>query len=217
MNGVGRIPEVSVRNNRLRLERTHNAEVGIRRSIHSVDLAASAFYEDTLDGRINVAGDVGRLAGGNLLSDNLSTTSFLNIGNYRRSGLLLSSGRHISDNLDVSLAYGRMGGVRRSWVGRHWNFAQPSSRPIAGEHGGFECQGFVAAVGYTDHCRLWLDGEWGGCSTACLYYSGHALIARLEHLFSSTFAIRLRASWPTGAYRQLAKSARARLSAVRCG
>lgn len=110
MNGVGRVPEVSMRAGRLRLERTQNAEMGIRRTVASVDLAASAFYEDTIDGRINVAGDVGDLVSGSLLSDSLSTTSFLNVGNYRRTGYLVSSSRKFGDNFDVSLAYGRLGG-----------------------------------------------------------------------------------------------------------
>lgn len=110
MNGVGRVPEVSLRAGRLRLERTQNAEFGFQRNISSITLAASGFYEDTIDGRINVAGDISGLTGGSLLSDSLSTTSFLNVGNYRRSGYLLSSSRSFGDALDVSLAYGRMGG-----------------------------------------------------------------------------------------------------------
>ena len=73
-------------------------------------VAASAFYEDTLDGRINVAGDVSSLDGGSLLSDSISTTSFLNVGNYRRSGYLVSTTQNLGDSFDVSLAYGRMGG-----------------------------------------------------------------------------------------------------------
>ena len=110
VNGVGRVPEISLRNGRLRLERTQNAELGIKKTVHSVVLGASAFYEDTVDGRINIAGDTNGLDGRNLLSDSLSTTSFLNIGNYRRSGYLVSSRRNFGDNLDVSLAFGRMGG-----------------------------------------------------------------------------------------------------------
>ena len=110
MNGVGRVPQISLRNGRLRLERTQNAELGWKRTLHSVTLGASAFYEDTIDGRINIAGDTSGLDGRNLLSDSLSTTSFLNIGNYRRNGYLVSSRRQFGDNLDVSLAFGRMGG-----------------------------------------------------------------------------------------------------------
>lgn len=110
MNGVGRMPEVSVRDGRLRLQRTQSGEVGIRRRLATVDFAASAFYESTVDGRINVAGDFGGLTPGSLLSDSLSTTSFLNVGNYRRSGYLISSTRSFGSNFDLSLAYGRMGG-----------------------------------------------------------------------------------------------------------
>ena len=110
MNGVGRVPQISLRNGRLRLERTQNAELGWRRTLHSVTLGVSAFYEDTIDGRINIAGDTSGLDARNLLSDSLSTTSFLNVGNYRRNGYLVSSRRQFGDNLDVSLAFGRMGG-----------------------------------------------------------------------------------------------------------
>jgi hypothetical protein len=114
---MGRVPGISNRNGRLRLERTHNAEVGMRKVIHSTTLAASAFYEDTLDGRINVAGSLQNLSPGDLLSDSISTTSYLNIGNYRRSGYLVSSTRKFGDSFDVSLAYGRAGGFSANEAG----------------------------------------------------------------------------------------------------
>jgi Carboxypeptidase regulatory-like domain len=107
---VARVPQLSYRNDRLELQRTQNYELGYDKAVGSRTYSVSAFYEQVANGRLNVAGDASALDAGDLLSDGVSTTSIYNVGRYNRSGYLASAEQRVSDNLDVALAYGRLGG-----------------------------------------------------------------------------------------------------------
>lgn len=110
VNALARLPQLSERNGRLELQRTQNYEFGYNKTEGSRTYAASLFYEDVSNGRINVAGDFSQLNVSDLLSDGLSTTSTYNIGHYDRSGYLASVDQRVNQGLDLALAYGRMGG-----------------------------------------------------------------------------------------------------------
>src|SRR3954453_4541116 len=105
-----RLPLLSRRHGRLKLQRTQNAEIGFRKELGSRTYAASVFRETVWNGRINVSGDLSGLEPGDLLSDSLSATSTYDIGNYRRSGYIVSADQKLGDNVNLTLAYGRMGG-----------------------------------------------------------------------------------------------------------
>lgn len=107
---VARVPQLSYRNDRLELQRTQNYELGYDKVAGSRTYSVSAFYEQVANGRLNVAGDASALDAGDLLSDGVSTTSIYNVGRYNRSGYLASAEQRVNDNLDVALAYGRLGG-----------------------------------------------------------------------------------------------------------
>lgn len=117
VNALARVPGLSDRNGRLELQRTQNYEFGYNKSEGSRTYAASLFYENVSNGRINVAGDVSPLAVDDLLSDGLSATSTYNIGHYDRSGYVASVNQRVNDGLDVALAYGRMGGFTTDAAG----------------------------------------------------------------------------------------------------
>jgi Carboxypeptidase regulatory-like domain len=110
VNALARLPELSDHNGRLELQRTQNYEVGYNKTEGSRTWAASAFYEDVSNGRIYVAGNTSGLAENDLLWDGVSTTSAYNIGHYDRSGYLASVDQRVNDALDITMAYGRMGG-----------------------------------------------------------------------------------------------------------
>ena len=110
VNTLARLPQISERNDRLELQRTESYELGYRKTVGSRTYAASAFYEAVSNGRINVAGDTSSLDSGDLFWDGVSNTSTYNIGNYDRSGYIASLDQRVSQDLDLALAYGRMGG-----------------------------------------------------------------------------------------------------------
>lgn len=104
-----RLPQISNRDGRLALQRTQSVELGYNKRIGSQVLALSAFGENVSDGRVNLAGNVSSVLASDVLSDDFSRTSTLNIGNYRRFGFLSSIDQRVTDNVEFGLAYGRMG------------------------------------------------------------------------------------------------------------
>ncbi len=110
VNTLARLPQLSERNGNLELQRMQNYELGYNKIAGSRTYAASAFYEIASNARINVAGDLSALDSNDLFSDGISKTSTYNIGNYARKGYLTSINQRANDWLDLTLAYGRMGG-----------------------------------------------------------------------------------------------------------
>ncbi len=133
VNTLARLPQLSDRNGQLELQRTQNYELGYKKTAGSRTYAVSAFYEDVSNGRINVAGDLSALDGGDLMSDGISTTSTYNIGNYGRQGYIASVDQKVTDALNVALAYGRMGGFTADTTGLAQELRQRSKVSGRGE------------------------------------------------------------------------------------
>ena len=114
VNALARSPQISVRNDRLELQRTQNTELGLSKTAGSRTYSFSTFYERVSNGRINVAGDLASLNPGSLFSDGVSTTSVFNIGNYSRDGYVASIDQRLGDDVAVQTAYGRMGAFTAS-------------------------------------------------------------------------------------------------------
>ncbi len=110
LNALGRLPQMSSRNDRLVLQRTQSSELGYSRRIGARTYAISGFHEQVWDGQLNLSGNVSLLNPGSLLFDGVSKTSAYNIGGYTRMGLAASVTQRITDHMDVGLAFGRMGG-----------------------------------------------------------------------------------------------------------
>ena len=107
---LAKLPQLSRQHGRLELQRTRNLEVGWNKVSKSRVYAFSAFSEDVSQGRINVAGDLSAVRSEDLLTDTYASTSTYNIGRYSRRGYLASAVQKAGDHLDLSIAYGRMGG-----------------------------------------------------------------------------------------------------------
>jgi Carboxypeptidase regulatory-like domain len=114
VNSLSHIPQLSYHNGRLELERTQSFEVGYRKAVKNRSYAVSAFAEDVSNGRVDVSGNTSLLNSGNLLSDGSSGTSVYNIGRYKRTGVIASVNQQIRSSFELSLAYGRMGGLSTS-------------------------------------------------------------------------------------------------------
>ncbi len=110
MNAVTELPQISVRDNYLRMQRTQTVEGGFVRASGSRTYAVSGFFEDVRDGRLDVAGSYSSFGSGNLLADGGGSTSILNIGHYSRHGFVGSVDQKILKGLDFAAVYGRMGG-----------------------------------------------------------------------------------------------------------
>jgi len=134
---LSRLPQLSDENGRLQLQRTQSYEVGVRKTGGSLSYAASVFYDDVSNGRLNVAGDSAFLNANDLLWDGTSTTSIYNIGAYRSSGYIASVDESFTPFLHGAVAYGRMSGFTSETAGvspdsadRH-SFLHEGNRSIA--------------------------------------------------------------------------------------
>lgn len=107
---LAKLPQLSRQNGRLEMQRTRSFEVGVNKVSGSRVYAFSAFAEDVSHGRINLAGDLSSIQPENLLTDTYATTSSYNVGRYSRRGYLTSAVQKMGDHLDLTVAYGRMGG-----------------------------------------------------------------------------------------------------------
>jgi hypothetical protein len=106
-----RMPQLSYGNGALEMQRTQNYELGYRNSIGSTSYGVSAFHEAVMNGSVDVIGNLSALNSGDLLSDGLSNADVYNIGRYSRTGYIASADRRLGQNLDITLAYGRMGAI----------------------------------------------------------------------------------------------------------
>jgi hypothetical protein len=138
INSLSHLPQLSYRNGRLEQERTHSYEVGYKKTSKSRSYAVSAFAEGVSNGRVDVSGNTSILNSGNLMSDGSSAVSLYNIGGYRRTGIVGSVHQKIRNSLDLSLAYGRMGGLSTASGAGVWsqngtleNFLEERSHNVA--------------------------------------------------------------------------------------
>ncbi len=92
------------------MQRARSLEIGWNKVAGSRTYAFSAFSEDVSHGRVNLAGDLSAIRPEDLLTDTYASTSTYNIGRYSRRGYLASAVQKAGDHLDLSVAYGQMGG-----------------------------------------------------------------------------------------------------------
>ncbi|MDQ2949866.1 MAG: TonB-dependent receptor, partial [Acidobacteriota bacterium] len=128
---LSRLPQLSYANGQLELQRTHSYEAGYNKTAGSRTYSLSAFYEDVSNGRVNVAGDTGSLAFGDLLSDGVSKTDIYNVGRYSRNGLVGTVSQHLNQSLDIAVSYGRMGGFTADPVGTQAGILRQRSHNVA--------------------------------------------------------------------------------------
>lgn len=110
MSAVVQLPQISVRNNSLQLQRTQAVEGGFVRVSGSRTYGVSGFFEDVHNGRLDAWGSFNSLNNSNLLADGGGSTAILSIGNYSRHGFVGSVDQKILKGLDAAAVYGRMGG-----------------------------------------------------------------------------------------------------------
>lgn len=110
ISALGNLPQFSIRNSHLQLQRTQNFEAGYVKCAGQRTFAVSAFYEGVKDGRLSVAGDLSPLNQGDVLRDVSTDTSIYNIGSYNRNGIVASVDQKLGDGFEVIVAGGTEGG-----------------------------------------------------------------------------------------------------------
>jgi hypothetical protein len=110
VNALARLPQMSSRDGQLVLQRTQNYELGFSHTSGGRTYAFSGFHENVWNGHLNMSGNLSQLSPADLLFDGISKTSTYNVGAYTRNGYVASVTQHITSNVDIGVAAGRMGG-----------------------------------------------------------------------------------------------------------
>jgi hypothetical protein len=110
VNALGRLPQMSNRDSRLVLQRTQSYELGFSQHVGNRTYSVSGFREQVWNGQLNLSGNLSLVNPADLLFDGMSKTSTYNAGNYTRTGYVGSATQRVTDNVDVGVAFGRMGG-----------------------------------------------------------------------------------------------------------
>jgi hypothetical protein len=158
-------PRVSLRGGRVRVQRADSWEVGYRKVSGRTSYSLGAYKENIRNAALTVAGSGGMLAAPDLLPDLFSNSSVFNIGNYRSAGYTASVTQALSDQLQVTAAYGNNNvllansrdlesdgpdGLRSSMRSsrRHWVMAKASgTAPAVGTK-------FTGSYQWTDYSAL---------------------------------------------------------------
>ncbi len=110
VNALERIPQMVASNGRLVLQRTQNYELGYSKRAGGRTYSLSGFSEHVWDGQLNLSGNMMAINPGNLLFDGVSKIATYNVGSYSRTGYVGTVTQRLSENIDLGMSFGRMGG-----------------------------------------------------------------------------------------------------------
>jgi Carboxypeptidase regulatory-like domain len=99
-------PRVSLREGRVRVQRTENFEVGYRKVTGSRTFSMAAYSESLNNAAITMVAPAGSFPSSDLLPDLLSNSSVFNLGRYAGFGYMGSLTQELAENLNVTGAFG---------------------------------------------------------------------------------------------------------------
>ncbi len=107
-------PRVSLRDQKVKVQRSDNLEIGYRKVVGKTTLNASVYQETMTNAALTMSGASSSLfSAGDLLPDLGSRSSIFNIGTFHSRGFMASATRDLFSDWTVTLAYGN-GGVLRT-------------------------------------------------------------------------------------------------------
>lgn len=103
------LPRVSLRDERVQVQRTQNFEMGYQKVIGSRTVDVSAYHEIVSNGAFTMMAPDGLFIPGDVLPDISSDSSIVNVGSYQRNGYAASVTQTLGDKLEVSGSFGNTG------------------------------------------------------------------------------------------------------------
>jgi hypothetical protein len=103
------LPRVSLRDDRVEVQRTQNFEAGYEKIIGSRKFDVSAYHEIVSNGAFTMMAPDGLFMPGDVLPDISSNSSIVNVGSYQRNGYAASLTQALGDRLEVSASFGNAG------------------------------------------------------------------------------------------------------------
>jgi hypothetical protein len=107
LNALARLPRISRRNGRTRVQRNQNYEAGYSIVDGSRTYSALAFADDFSNAGFLMSGSLSLVSTDNMLPDLNSRGIVFNAGNFRRAGYALAATQAIGEKMEVTVAAGR--------------------------------------------------------------------------------------------------------------
>jgi hypothetical protein len=109
LTALAQIPRVSMRNDRVKVQRTQNFEIGYEKVLGNRTFNVSGYREIVSNGALTMMSPDGLFQAGDVLPDLSSDSSIVNIGGYERYGYAASLTQRIGGIVEVSGSAGRTG------------------------------------------------------------------------------------------------------------
>jgi len=106
-------PRLSLHNDRARVQRSENFEIGYSKVAGSRTFSAGVFREAVSNAALTIAGASGLIPASDLLPDIASNSSIFNVGGFETIGYTASVTQDLNEFVSVTIAYGN-GGVLRT-------------------------------------------------------------------------------------------------------
>jgi len=161
---LSKLPRISRRDGRTRVQRNQNYEIGYAIVDGSRTYSATAFVDDISNARFFLSGAHDMFAADDLLADLSSRGVVFNAGNFRRSGASISAKQSLGDKSEIAISAGRASSLVAHEIGatasaeefrtalhavpRPWVTVRASTElPVLGTH-------LSASYGWTDFRTL---------------------------------------------------------------
>ena len=111
LNALGLFPRISVLNSRTQVQRGTQYEATYSRKVGSRTFSATAYHETVRNAALNVMGNVGGIAGVDILPDVFSNASILNAGNFQSWGANGAVTQAVGEHVAITVMYGTEGAL----------------------------------------------------------------------------------------------------------
>ena len=155
---LSKLPRISRRGDRTRVQRNQNYEAGYAIVDGSRTYTASAFVDDVSNAAFLLSGSLSMISAGDMLPDLNSRGIMFNAGSFRRSGYTVSMTQALGEKVEVTVAAGRASAL----VAHTLEKANPSGEDLRGAiHASPRPWATVRATATVPVVGTFLSGSYG--------------------------------------------------------
>lgn len=111
LNALTLSPRISIRDGRMRVQRTQTLEIGLEKKIGGTTANMVLYRDDVTNAAFTVAGGFDSALRGDILPSFTSRGNTLNLGNYRRLGYSAGITQRLGDRVEAGVSVGRAGAL----------------------------------------------------------------------------------------------------------
>ena len=109
LNALSMVPRISLRENRIRVQRTQTMEIGLEKKINGLTANLTGYRETVSNGALTMSADDDFAPTGDVLPSFASRASTFNTGTFERYGYAAGVTQSLGDKVEVGASTGRSG------------------------------------------------------------------------------------------------------------